>query len=131
MACKFDFDLNNKIIRCRIDGIVTDETLKEYYTLCSKYGALNPTFAGIFDMSAVIFLAVSTQTIRELAMLPPAIPDPDVPRVIVAGTPQMFGLARMFDLQGSETRPNLHVVRSEKEALAILRAPDARLVGCP
>ena len=41
MACKFDFDLNNKIIRCRIDGIVTDETLKEYYKLCSKYGALN------------------------------------------------------------------------------------------
>jgi hypothetical protein len=58
MACEFDFDLNNKIIRCRIDGIVTDETLKEYYKLCSKYGALNPTFAGIFDMSAVIFLAV-------------------------------------------------------------------------
>ena len=99
MACKFDFDLNNKIIRCRIDGIVTDETLKEYYRLCSKYGALNPTFAGIFDMSAVIFLAVSTQTIRELAMLSPAIPDPDVTRVIVAGSPQMFGLARMFDLR--------------------------------
>ena len=52
MFCVFDFDLNNKIIRCRIDGVVTDETLKEYYRLCSKYGAMNPTYAGIFDMSA-------------------------------------------------------------------------------
>ena len=100
MFCVFDFDLTNKIIRCRIDGVVTDETLKEYYRLCSKYGAMNPTYAGIFDMSAVIFIAVSAQTIRELAMQPPACPDPDIPRVIVAGSDEMFGLARMFDLQG-------------------------------
>ena len=126
MPHKFDFDLGNKIIRCRIDGIVTDETLRQYYSACSKYGALNPTYAGIFDMSAVTFIAVSTQTIRELAMLPPAIPDPDVLRIIVAGSSQMFGLARMFDLQGSDTRPNLHVVRTEKEALAILGVTKAR-----
>ena len=129
MSHKFDFDLDNKVIRCRIDGIVTDETLKQYYAACSKYGALNPTYAGLFDMSAVTFIAVSTQTIRELAMLPPAIPDPDVTRVIVAGSSQMFGLARMFDLQGSDTRPNLHVVRTEKEALAILGVIEARFSG--
>ena len=126
MSCIFDFDLTNKIIRCRIDGIVTDETLKEYYRLCSKYGEMNPTYAGIFDMSAVIFIAVSAQTIRELAMQPPALPDPAILRVIVAGSDEMFGLARMFDLQGSGTRPNLHVVRSEKEALAVLRITDAQ-----
>jgi hypothetical protein len=129
MSCKFDFDLNSKIIRCRIDGIVTDETLRQYYSACSRYGALNPTFAGLFDMSTVAFVAVSTQTIRELAMLPPAIPDPDVLRIVVAGSPQLFGLARMFDLQGSDTRPNLHVVRTEKEALAILGVTEARFAG--
>jgi CheY-like chemotaxis protein len=129
--CVFDFDLNNKIIRCRIDGVVTDETLREYYRLCSKYGAMNPTYAGIFDMSAVIFITVSAQTIRDLAMLPPAFPDPDILRVIVAGSDEMFGLARMFDLQGSETRPNLHVVRTEKEALAVLGIRDARFSGSP
>jgi CheY-like chemotaxis protein len=131
ISCVFDFDLTHKIIRCRIDGVVTDETLKEYYRLCSKYGAMNPTFAGIFDMSAVIFMAVSAQTIRELAMRPPALPDPDILRVIVAGSDAMFGWARMFDLQGSETRPNLHVVRTEKEALAVLGIRDARFSGSP
>jgi CheY-like chemotaxis protein len=131
MSCIFDFDLTNKIIRCRLDGIVTDETLKEYYRFCSKYGALNPTYAGIFDMSNVTFIAVSAETIRELAMQPPAIPDPDILRVIVAGSSQMFRLARMFDFQGSETRPNLHVVRTEKDAFAILRVTDARFAGVP
>lgn len=131
MPCTFDFDLSSKIIRCRIEGIVTDETLKEYYRLCSNYGALNPTFSGIFDMSAVVFIAVSADTIRHLAMLPPAVPDPDIPRVIVAGSPQMFGLARMFDLQGGETRPNLHVVRSEQEALAILGVKVAKFESHP
>jgi hypothetical protein len=29
-------------------------------------------------------------------------------------------MARMFELQGQETRPNLHVIRTEKEAWAIL-----------
>lgn len=129
--CIFDFDLNNKIIRCRIDGVVTDETLKEYYRLCSKYGAMNPSYAGLVDMSDVIFIAVSARTIRELAMRPPAFPDPDVPRVIVAGSDEMFGLARMFDLQGTETRPNLHVVRTQKEALAVLGVTDARFSGSP
>jgi hypothetical protein len=131
MPHKFDFDLGNKIIRCRIDGTVTDGSLRKYHSACSNYGALNPTYAGLFDMSAVTFFAVSTQTIRELAMLPPAIPDPDVLRVIVAGSPQMFGLARMFDLHGSETRPNLHVVRTEKEALAILGVGEAKFVERP
>lgn len=126
MAHRFDFDLKNKIIRCRVDGVVTDESLRKYYRACAAHGALHPNYSGIFDMSAVTFIAISAQTIRELAILPPAIPDPNIPRCIVAGTPEMFGLARMFDLHGSDTRPNLHVVRTEREALAILNVTDPR-----
>jgi hypothetical protein len=126
MAFKFEFDLENKIIRCQCDGVVTDETLKEYYAAISKYAGLNPTFSGICDMSEVTFIAVSAQTIRELAKLPPAVPNPDIPRCIVAGSPAMFGMARMFEIEGGETRPNLHVVRSEREAFAILRVANPR-----
>jgi hypothetical protein len=38
----------------------------------------------------------------------------------VAGSTAMFGLARMFEMEGEEARPNLHVVRTEREAFAIL-----------
>jgi hypothetical protein len=120
MAHRFDFDVKNRIIRCRVDGIVTDESLRKFYRACAAHGALNPTYFGLVDTTDVIFIAISPQTIRELAQLPPAIPDPNIPRCIVAGSHEMFGLARMFDLHGSDTRPNLHVVRTEQEAFAIL-----------
>jgi hypothetical protein len=126
MASYFDFDTKNRIVRCRVEGIVTDASLREHYGTIAQHGAKRPTYSGLLDMSGVVSFNVSAETIRELAQLPPAIPDPNLPRVIVAGSNQMFGMARMFELQGSETRPNLHVVRTEKEALAILgvTAPD-------
>ncbi|MFY9753881.1 MAG: hypothetical protein WAJ92_14655 [Candidatus Acidiferrales bacterium] len=126
MPYKFDFDRTNRIIRCSIEGLVTDETLKDYYLAIAKFGESNSGYRGIFDMSAVTHVNISTQTIRELANLPPALPQPDLPRCIVAGTSELFGLARMFDLQGSATRPNLHVVRTGREALAILGITDAK-----
>jgi hypothetical protein len=129
MASYFDFDIKNKIIRCRVEGIVTDRSLREHYRMIAQHGAERPTYSGILDMSGVVSFNVSAATVRQLAQLPPAIPDPNIPRVIVAGSNQMFGLARMFEIQGSDTRPNLHVVRTEKEALAILgvTAPDFKL----
>lgn len=120
MSVLFDFDLIHKVIRAQIEGIVTDESLKQYYESLSRLAHQNPAFSGLCDMSAVSFLAVSSDTIRGLAKLPPAVPDPDIPRCIVAGSPAMFGMARMFELEGAETRPNLHVVRTEREAFAIL-----------
>jgi hypothetical protein len=71
-------------------------------------------------MSCVTSLEVSPQTIRELANLPPAIADSSQPRCIIAASSQIYGMARMFELQGQETRPNLHVVRTQQEAWAIL-----------
>ena len=50
----------------------------------------------------------------ELASLPPVIRDREALRFIIAPSPSIFGLARMFELHGQETRPNLHVVRPPK-----------------
>jgi hypothetical protein len=126
MSSHFDFDKKNKTIRCRVEGRVTDGSLREHYRTIAQHGAENPTYSGLLDMSGVVSFSVTAETVRELAQLPPAIPDPNIPRVIVAGSNQMFGMARMFELQGADARPNLHVVRTEKEAFAILgvTAPD-------
>jgi hypothetical protein len=131
MPYHFDFDLSNKIIRCRFEGLISDETLREYYKIASQYGALNPHYIGILDTSAVTVVNLTASAIHELAMLPPALPDLDIPRIIIAGSSELFGLARMFDLHASATRPNLHVVRTEREAMAILRITDARFVDTP
>jgi hypothetical protein len=120
MSYYFEFDSANRILRCRLEGKINDAVLKEYYRLVGKYYALTDPRASVLDMLNVTSLEVSPETIRELANLPPAIADPARPRCLIAASAQVFGMARMFELQGQETRPNLHVVRTQKEAWAIL-----------
>jgi hypothetical protein len=116
----FDFDSKHRILRCRFEGRVTDEELKEYYLAAGRYVALTGATFGITDFSAADSVEVSPKTVRELASLPPVITDQDRIRCVVAPSDKVFGLARMFELQGEGTRANLHVVRTMKEALAIL-----------
>jgi hypothetical protein len=115
-----EFDSTNRILRFRLEGTVTDESLSECYRIIAKYAALTAPSTGILDLSAVTSVQVSPETIRRLAALPPAIPDPKSPRVIIAPSPHVFGIARMFEIQGQVTRPSLHVVRTDGEAFAIL-----------
>jgi hypothetical protein len=120
MPYHFEFDSANRILLARFEGKVNDAELKEYYRTVERYVAATNPSAGVLDMSAVSSLEVSPQTIRELASLPPAFSDPHQARCIIAPSPKIFGMARMFELQGQHTRPNLHVVRTAKEAWAIL-----------
>jgi hypothetical protein len=116
----FEFDETNRILRCRLDGRVTDEALKEFYRLAAEYAAQTDPRAAVADLSAVTSFEASPQTIRELAKFAPAMLDPTRPRCIVAPSPKIFGLARMFEIEGEATRPNLRVVRTPEEAWAIL-----------
>ena len=120
MPYYFEFDSANRILRGRLEGKITDEDLKELYGLVGTYSTLTDPRASVLDMSSVTSLEVSPQTIRELANLPPAIADSSQPRCIIAASSQIYGMARMFELRGQETRPNLHVVRTQQEAWAIL-----------
>lgn len=120
MPYHFDFDPVNRVLRTRFDGWLTDEEMHEYYAVASNLADSLDLRGGIMDLSAVTSLQVSAHTMRELAKLRPAIADPDVPRVIVAPSPAAFGLARMFELSGEATRPNLHVVTTHAAAYAIL-----------
>jgi hypothetical protein len=120
MPLWLEFDSTNEILRCRLEGCVTDEALKEYYQVVQQFATLIAPRASILDFSAVTSLEVSRQTVLQLAESSPAVPDPNCPRIIVASSPKIFGLARMFELEGQNTRPNLHVVRNQQEAWAIL-----------
>ena len=120
MPYQVEFDSTNQILRACFKGRVTDEELKAFYQHATEIAShINPR-AGITDFSAVTSFEVSPNTIRGLAKLPPALPDPAKPRVIVAPIPHVFGMASMFGIEGQETRPNHHVVRTMREACAIL-----------
>jgi hypothetical protein len=126
MSYYFEFDPENRILRGRFEGQVTDELLKEYYSLAGGYFERKAAHSAITDFSAVTSFEVSPQFIRELASSPPAILDQVLPRFILAASPGIFGMARMFELAGQDTRPNLHVVRTMKEVCVILGITDPK-----
>jgi len=116
----FESDLAHEILRCRLSGAVTDEVFKDFIRAGSKYAVRMHPSAGVVDLSEVTSFDVSARTIEDVAKQPPAVPDPDLRRVVIAPSAETFGMMRMFEIEAEEQRPDIHVVHSEREAWAIL-----------
>jgi hypothetical protein len=120
VAFVYDFDPIYQILRSTFSGHVSDETLLDHQRVGALLVAsLDPRFA-IIDLSASDPFAVTVAGVRALAKLPPPMPKRDRPRVVIAPSDHMFGMARIFEIEGETTRPSLHVVRSVRDAWAIL-----------
>jgi hypothetical protein len=120
MPYYLEIDEAHRILRCQFEGFVSADALRDFIHAASRFVEENALEIGIIDLSDVSTFDISPQTIRELAALPPVIKDRESPRFIIAPSPLLYGLARMFELLGQETRPNLHVVRTAKEVWVIL-----------
>lgn len=120
MPSKFEFDLTFGILRCRLAGSVTDEVLREFFQVGARYARRAHPAAGVVDLSEVTSFDVSPETISEIARTIPVLTDPELQRIVIAPAPDLFGMMRMFAMLAEEKRPNLHVVRTEQEAWAIL-----------
>ena len=131
MPYQFDFDSTNRILRGQLDGCVTDEVLREYYRAAAGHAAKIDPLSGLTDFSAVTSFEVSAQTVRNLARSVPAMPDPSRVRVIVAPVDHVFGISRLFQIEGEKTRPHNHVVRTVEEAWAVLGVHDPKFEPLP
>lgn len=120
MGHSFDLDPANGILRCSLSGEVTDEVLKDFFRTGAVLAKQTHPTAGVIDLSKVTSFSVSAQTVRELSKAAPVLRDPGLRRVVIAPSPQIFGMMRMFEMEGQDVRPDVHVVRTEKEAWAIL-----------
>jgi hypothetical protein len=114
-----DFDAKHNIVRATLEGRMTGAILLDLYATWSKYIASHPPCRGIVDFSAVTDFEVSGDAIRKVAASPPAFP-PGYMRVLVVPQIFIYGLARMFQLLGEKTRPELQVVRTMDEAFHLL-----------
>jgi hypothetical protein len=120
MGFAFDFDPIHQILRSIFSGRVTDEDLVNHQRAgMLLVNFLDPRFA-LIDLSDANPFEATAHGMRALAKLPPAMPQVDRPRVVIAPSDHTFGMARIFEVEGEVTRPNLHVVRSVQEAFAIL-----------
>jgi hypothetical protein len=120
MPCHFEFDQQNRLLRVRMEGLLTTEAVREHFQDAGRYVLLTRPSASIWDLSAVTSLEISTDALAKLARSVPALPEPDRPRVIIAASAHVFGLARMFQSLGEGARPRLRVVHSLEEACATL-----------
>ena len=120
MAFRFEFDPTNKILLMRFEGLVTDESLAEFYAALRNYSTATDARAAILDFSFATEHAESAEFVHELASREPAVQDPTRPRFVVVPSTVGFGLARMFQIVGGPTRPLLQIVRTVDEALATL-----------
>jgi hypothetical protein len=121
---QLEFDSTNRILRARLIGRVTDDDLRDVYRFGQENVMRLDPLSGITDFSDATGVAFSAQTMRELARMKPIMPEAGRPVVFVAPTPELFGMARMFELQGADSRPNLRVVRTAEEAFRILNVRD-------
>src|ERR1017187_5730906 len=111
MAFAFDFDPIHQILRSTFSGKVSDEDLLNHQRVgLLLVTSLDPRFA-VIDLSAANPFEATADGMRALAKLPPAMPQTDRPRVVIAPSDHTFGMARIFEVEGEATRPNLHVVR--------------------
>jgi hypothetical protein len=123
MGFRFEFDPANRILLLRVEGQLSDELLAECYTQIRKRSVETDAHMAIFDFSSVSGFPVSSNLVRQLAKLEPAMPDAtNRTRVIAVENPTGFGLARMFQIVGEETRPKLQVVRTLNDAIVTLGA---------
>jgi len=106
-------------------GPITDELLKRFYKDMRECLELVSPCAGVADFSLVSQVKVTRETVLQLAESTPPNSDPRRPRVVIAGSPLLFGLARMFEMAVQEKRPNIHVVLTEQEAWTILGLHEA------
>lgn len=120
MDYSLEFDPVNKFLKARFHGILTDQVLQTYYARSGEYVARNSARAAITDLSEITSIQISPATVRSMAAQAPAVTQPGFVRIIVAPSSFAFGLSRMFQILGDDTRPNFHVVRSLGEAWLLL-----------
>jgi hypothetical protein len=122
----FDFDLANGILRCRMSGRVTDVDLRDFFRVGAALAMHTHPASGVVDLSEVTSFDVTSPAIRELSRVEPVLRDPGLRRVVIAPSSETFGMMRMFELEGQDVRPDIHVVRTEREAWAILGVENPR-----
>ena len=93
MPYQIDFDTNNRILRARFIGRVTDDELRNVYRFGQENVARFDPLSGITDFSDVTTVAFSPQTMRDLARTKPIMPDPTRPVIFIAPTPDLLWVA--------------------------------------
>ena len=116
-----DLDPAARIVCVTVDGVLTDELLVETYGTLERLVSGEDPYSGIFDFSKVVEDLVSSEGISALARKAAIILSGKL-RVVVASTPDLHGLFRMYEMNRDGMRADLQVVGSIDEAYRMFGA---------
>jgi hypothetical protein len=112
-------DKSRRILLIRFTGVVTDDVLLSGFQSVREWIAIHGDTSSITDFSEIESFEVTAAAVRQLAEGPPLVPDGYM-RIVVAPQDEAFGMARMFEMLGSESRDRVYVVRTHIEAAQIV-----------
>jgi hypothetical protein len=115
MPYGIDLDPVARVVRVTVAGVLTDELLMEVHGTLERLVSGSDSYSGIFDFSKIVEDLVSYEGIRALASKAPIVLSGRL-RVVVANTPGLHGLFRMYEMSREGMRTDLQVVGSIAEA---------------
>ena len=121
MGTFLSVDETHRVLYTRFEGVLTDEVLVSRYRQAQEWNAVHRYQSCISDFCEIASLKVTTQVVRQIAELPPVVPN-EIRHTVVVVAPEdgVYGLARMFEVLGSRTRNTLYVVRTMAEAYRLV-----------
>ena len=128
MAIRYEYDERVKLLLLTFTGEVHDRELLEAYRKAQQISATHVVERGLLDGRGVTSFAVSPETMKMLAHEPTMLPV-NSDRCVVAEQDYLFGMTRMYQSLGGESRDRLRVVRTMQEAYEYLQVqPPLELV---
>jgi len=118
MAYALLFDRKQKVLVARRTGALTEESLSAMRAAARRFVTREGACRAIVDLSAVGRADVSGRFIAAIAESGPIIAREM--RMIVARSPEVFGLSRMYELHQFSAADNTLVVHTLAEAHAAL-----------
>ncbi len=120
MAVLFQYDAAQQLFLVTFDGELRDAELRDAYRKTQQFATRFAIRRGILDGLNIRSFEASPETIRSLAHQAPMFPE-NTDRCVVVTHDALFGMARMYQMLGGESRERLRIVRTLQEAYDYLR----------
>lgn len=115
MAVHFEYDAAQSLLLITFQGELRDADLVDLYQKTQQCTARYSIERGILDGLNIQSFEATPEIIRSLAHKPSMFPEKS-DRCIVVGQDALFGMARMYQMLGGESRERLRIVRTLQEA---------------
>ena len=115
MSVRVAVDRQKKLVVTSFYGVVTDEDARRQLELLRAEGPFDKGYSAITDYTGAQQFDISSEIFREIAGMESPLTS-GARRVVVAPSDVIYGTTRMFQSLATETRPNLTIVRTLREA---------------